>query len=105
MLRQYGIVSPYLFPAPDGGCLVHKNFYRAWGRYCEFNKIPHTSLYELRHTYVSVNKEMPEGLKKMVVGHSQDMDTEGTYGHQMAGDMAKAAAFTDAAFADIIGKK
>ena len=63
------------------------------------------SLYELRHTYVSVNKEMPEGLKKMVVGHSQDMDTEGTYGHQMAGDMAKAAAFTDAAFADIIGKK
>ena len=105
MLRQYGIVSPYLFPAPDGGCLVHKNFYRAWGRYCEFNKIPHTSLYELRHTYVSVNKEMPEGLKKMTIGHSQDMDTEGTYGHQMAGDLAKAAAYTEQAFDDVISLK
>ena len=48
------------------------------------------SLYELRHTYVSVNKEMLEGLKKMTIGHSQDMDTDGIYGHQMAGDLAKA---------------
>ena len=105
MLRRYGIVSPYLFPAPDGGHLVHKNFYRAWGRYCEANQIPRTSLYELRQTYVSVNKEMPEGLKKMIVGHSRDMDTEGTYGHQMDGDLAKAAAYTDQAFDDIIYAK
>lgn len=105
MLKHFGIVSPYLFPAPDGSPMKHDHFYRCWKRYCGANHIPEVSLYELRHTYVSVNKEMPEGLKKMVVGHSQDMDTEGTYGHQMAGDMAKAAAFTDAAFADIIGKK
>ena len=63
------------------------------------------SLYELRHTYVSVNKEMPEGLRKMTIGHSQDMDTEGTYGHQMAGDLAKAAAFTEEAFSEIIKAK
>ena len=56
------------------------------------------SLYELRHTYVSVNKEMLEGLKKMTIGHSQDMDTDGIYGHQMAGDLVKAAAFTEEAF-------
>lgn len=105
MLRRSGIVSPYLFPAPDGGILVHINFYRAWGRYCDANEIPRTSLYEFRHTYVSVNKEMPEGLKKMVVGHSQDMDTEGTYGHQMAGDLQKAAEYTDQAFDAVIGTK
>ena len=34
--------------------------------------------YELRHTYVSVNDEMPTGLKKQVVGHSRSMDTEGS---------------------------
>lgn len=48
---------------------------------------------------------MPEGLKKMTIGHSQDMDTEGTYGHQMAGDLAKAAAFTEEAFSEIIKAK
>lgn len=63
------------------------------------------SLYELRHTYVSVNKEMLEGLKKITIGHSQDMDADGIYGHQMAGDLAKAAAFTEEAFSEIIKAK
>ena len=105
MLRAVGIVSPYLFPEPDGGQLNYKNFYRAWKRYCGANNIPPTSLYELRHTYVSINKEMPIGLKKMVVGHSRDMDTEGVYGHQLAGDMEKAASYTHAAFESIIKKQ
>lgn len=105
MLKRRRIISPYLFPAPDGGQMKHDHFYRCWKRYCEANGIPPVSLYELRHTYVSVNKEMPEGLKKMVVGHSKDMDTEGVYGHEMAGDMEKAAAYTAQAFDAIIGKK
>ena len=33
------------------------------------------------------------------------MDTEGTYGHQMAGDLAKAAAYTEQAFDDVISLK
>lgn len=105
MLRQAGIISPYLFPDEDGKCMNHKNFCRAWGRYCKANEIPPVSLYELRHTYISVNKEMPAGLKKMVVGHSRDMDTEGVYGHQMAGDLEKAASYTEEAFGKITGKK
>lgn len=105
MLHAVGIVSPYLFPEPDGGQLNYKNFYRAWKRYCGANNIPPTSLYELRHTYVSINKEMSIGLKKMVVGHSRDMDTEGVYGHQLAGDMEKAASYTHAAFESIIKKQ
>ena len=47
---------------------------------------------------------MPEGLKKMVIGHSADMDTEGTYGHEMAGDLARAAEYSDAAFKKILAK-
>ncbi|WP_300024332.1 hypothetical protein [Oscillibacter sp.] len=47
---------------------------------------------------------MPEGLKKMVVGHSKDMDTEGTYGHQLTGDMKKAADYSALAFDKILNK-
>ncbi len=45
---------------------------------------------------------MPEGLKKMVVGHSANMDTEGAYSHRKKGDMEKAADFTDNAFEEIL---
>lgn len=41
----------------------------------------------------------------MVVGHSQDMDTEETYGHKMSGDMVKATDYTAKAFDAIIKKK
>lgn len=61
-----------------------------------------TTPYELRHTFVSINDEMPSGLKKMVVGHSQSMDTEGIYGHRKQGDMEKAASYVDRAFGDIL---
>jgi len=46
---------------------------------------------------------MPTGLKKQVVGHSRSMDTEGIYGHKKAGDMRRAAEYSDAAFAKILG--
>lgn len=54
---------------------------------------------------MSVNVEMPEGLKKMVVGHSANMDTEGTYSHKEKGDMEKAADFTDSAFNEILNSQ
>lgn len=51
----------------------------SWYRYCDHNNILRVTLYELRHTYVSINDEMSDGLKKQAVGHSQSMDTEGVY--------------------------
>ena len=104
-LRRAGIISPYLFPNAEGGRIIEHTLYHSWVRYCKANDIPPVSLYELRHTYISINKEMPEGLKKMVVGHSKDMDTEGVYGHQMTGDMELAAKYSESAFAALIGKK
>ena len=105
MLRRHGILSPYLFPDKDGEPVSYGVFYDAWRRYCESNGIEYVSLYELRHTYVSVNKEMPDGLKKSTVGHSRDMDTEGTYGHVMEGDMEKAAQYVDRAFNELLGEE
>lgn len=100
MLRERRIVSPYVFPDTDGGPLTQKKYYSHWKRYCEYHKITEgTTPYELRHTWCSVNDEIPDGLRKMVMGHSKSMDTNGTYGHRKRGDMEKAAAFTDKAFA------
>ena len=104
MLMQKGLLSPYVFPTPRGGPTSQDTFRSFWGRYREHNGLKKVTPYELRHTYVSVNKEMPEGLKKMVIGHSADMDTEGTYGHEMAGDLARAAEYSDAAFKKILAK-
>lgn len=102
MLKKAGVISPYMFPGKDGERIREGCLYQAWQRYCRYNGIPPVSLYELRHTFVSVNKEMPAGLKKLTVGHSADMDTEGVYGHVMAGDLEKAAGYTEAAFKKIL---
>ena len=45
---------------------------------------------------------MPDYLKKMVVGHSKNMDTNGTYGHKKAGDLDKAAGYIDDAFSKYV---
>lgn len=99
MLKAYGGISPHVFPDKQMERIVQKNFYRAWQRYCAANKFETIiTPYELRHTWVSINDDMPEGLKKKLVGHSKNMDTEGVYGHEKKGDMERAAGFVDAAF-------
>lgn len=91
LLKQEGVISPFLFPERNGQHTNQQNLRRAWSRFKKRNGIVAATPYEMRHTFVSVNKDMPEGLKKMVIGHSKDMDTEGTYGHEMQGDMERAA--------------
>ena len=63
-----------------------QQLYKAWKRYCTANGIPFISLYEMRHTFVSISKQLPEGTVKALVGHSQNMDTFGVYGHQITGE-------------------
>ena len=102
MLADYRLISPLVFPDRDGGHIDQRVYRVAWKRYCKHNGMTETTPYELRHTFVSINDEMPSGLKKMVVGHSQSMDTEGIYGHLKQGDMEKAAGYIDRAFGDIL---
>lgn len=94
-----------VFPSrTTGKNLRHNEYYVAFRRYQEYNNFsPVISPYEMRHTFVSINDEMPTGLKKQVVGHSRSMDTEGIYGHRKAGDMRRAAEYSDAAFSKILG--
>ena len=90
--RRFGITSTLLFPAKDGGYIDEVNLYKNLQRYLESNGINRISLYELRHTFVSVCAEsVPEALLKLVVGHSESMDTQGVYGHMLQGQLDRAA--------------
>ncbi len=60
--------------------------YGRWQRYCKSNNITPISLYETRHTFISINKNMPLGQLKPLVGHSAAMDTVKTYGHILNGE-------------------
>ena len=70
-------------------------------RYCESNNIRKVTPYELRHTFVSVVKQLPDGQVKPIVGHSRNMDTFGIYGHELAGEGEKTAARIDRIFKKI----
>ena len=100
MKKEGCLKLKWVFPDPDrGDASGHEKFFLYFRRYKRYNNFcSDTSPYELRHTYVSVCDDMPIGLKKKVVGHSQSMDTEGIYGHQKAGDLARAAQYSDNAF-------
>lgn len=55
------------------------------------HEIPPTSLYELRHTFVSIAKVLPAGEVKSWVGHSSNMDTFGIYAHALRDDVTRVA--------------
>lgn len=75
----------YIFGGISEGGLLKR-----WHRYCEVNGLSQTTLYELRHTFVSAIQSLPEAYIKNLVGHSVSMDT-GTYTHQMDDTQKKIA--------------
>lgn len=105
MLKQHGVISPWLFPAKDGGSIKHKTYCNALKRYLTYNGIGQRTLqdgssrlltpYEFRHTWVSINDEMPDGLKKRAVGWSKSFDGD-SYNHHLESDAARIANFEDA---------
>lgn len=63
------------------GDITQVKYRQRWHKYCKHNGISETTPYELRHTFVSVSAEMPEGMLQKLVGHTTNMDSFGTYGH------------------------
>lgn len=92
---------------PDGqyvfDILSTKHFRERWIKYCKANEIERTSLYELRHTFVSIAKTLPEGMVKSIVGHSAQMDTFGIYGHVLTSDVNETTQALQARFDIILG--
>ena len=56
-----------------------------------------------RHTFISIAKQMPEGMVKSIVGHSKSMDTFGVYGHTVDGELEQAAEMLQGLFKSIVG--
>lgn len=78
-------------------------FRKCWQRYCESNGIPHLTLYELRHTYVSLIQTLPEATIKRLVGHSKNMDTFGVYAHELTNDGARVSSEVTEILSTLIG--
>lgn len=102
MLNQYFDKPDWLFPQEDGRPTSEQIYYRRFKAYCKFNGIQNITPYELRHTYVSINKEMPIDLLKIQVGHSKAMQTREQYSHQRIGDSERAAELSSAVLQNII---
>ena len=98
LLRNSGVQFNYTTPVFPVGS--ERAFYRRWQRYQKANGIaPPISLYELRHTFVSVNAgAMNDGQLKLLVGHSRNMDTQGIYGHEVKGQREQLAQASTEAF-------
>lgn len=103
-LTDAGLPLKWVFPLLSTGEPPCQNtYYLDFIRYQKINHFdPVVSPYELRHTFVSINDEMPDGLKRKTMGHSRSMDTEGVYGHRIVGDIQRAAEYSNAAFQRII---
>lgn len=102
MLKGRGIISPWVFPDEHGEQLNSNHLYSMWATYRDQNGFD-CSLHELRHTFISIVKnDMPMALLKATVGHSKDMDTLGTYGHEVSGEMHRAAEIVDGVFTRIL---
>lgn len=74
--------------------------FKRWKKYQKDNRIePQVTLYEMRHTFVSVESGvLTDSQLKMLVGHSKNMDTAGVYRHELDGQREDLAAATTAAF-------
>ena len=97
-----GLRSEYVFSNKDGSNIKYGAYYKHWVKYRDYNNISKASPYELRHTFVTVVKELPEGLVKPLVGHSVDMDTYAIYAHEFDGEMERTADLIQDQFAKIL---
>ncbi|MGI6161600.1 MAG: tyrosine-type recombinase/integrase [Christensenellales bacterium] len=106
LLIKARIASKYLFPIIDREQSTSAQIYKRWKRFARANEIADVSLYELRHTFVSMCKgSIPERLIKPVVGHSSKMPTYNTYGHAMDVELEMVAQIIEEAYSEIINNK
>ena len=104
MLKSKSIISPWVFPDEWGDMLNSTHLYSKWETFRNQHDLK-CSLHELRHTFVSVvQNDVPMPMLKSMIGHSEDMDTSGVYGHTVTGEMNRAAAIVDGAFARILNE-
>lgn len=97
-LEESGIESDWVFPREDGDFTHYDTYYDHWKRYAKNEGLTPCHTYELRHTFISMVKSLPEGYLRALVGHSADMDTYAVYSHEVTGDQKKTADLVQSIF-------
>lgn len=83
----------WIFPNKVGAPACQDSVRKQWNKLKDEKNIPGT-MYSLRHTFVSIvssQTHLAEGTIRELVGHSQSMDTFGTYKHAVKGELQTAA--------------
>lgn len=88
-----GFAGPWVFCNGAGGPPIPNTARHQWNDLKAERGLP-GSPYSLRHTFVSIvssQTHLAEGTLRALVGHSESMDTFGTYKHAVAGELEGAA--------------
>lgn len=99
--KNMNLRTEWIFCSEDGSVGNQNTLGKQWRRLRKEKDFPEdVSLYCLRHTFVSMTKNvLPEGMLKSLLGHSETMDTYGTYAHEVDGeDNKKTAEIIDLTF-------
>lgn len=90
--KRKGVISPFIFANVRTGQATRSGVLSRYWRKLRAEMGIKSTLYELRHTFVSINKAyVPEAYMKLIVGHTKNMDTYGVYGHTVNGEIEKAS--------------
>lgn len=101
MLKELNITSKWVFPNQSGEMIYPHYLSKPWNRYRKHYNINFT-IHGMRHTLISLSKDIPKELLKNHVGHSDSMDTFGIYGHKVEGEHLKLVEMFDNIFKNII---
>lgn len=91
--KACGFDTPYIFCNGSGNIPNQSTLRKQWKK-LKTEKGIHGTPYSLRHTFVSIvssQTHLAEGTLKSLIGHSESMDTWGTYKHTVSGEMESAA--------------
>lgn len=95
--------SPYIFCDKYGERTNPKLLSNRFKQYAIYNNLSKHTLHELRHTFISINKDnLSLSILKDFVGHSPNMKTLAIYGHSIDNETLEASRSINNRFNDIL---
>lgn len=92
-----------IFPNVETGSYLNPNCFKLYfQKYARHNNLSISTVHELRHTYITINKDLDIRILKKLVGHSESLDTLGIYSHELHGEKEKAVKEVERKFRDIL---
>ena len=101
-INAKGLIGPWLFPNHQGYSVIPNVAYKRWKLFAVSHGF-YVPPYSLRHTFISLMKnDMPSEMVKMIVGHSESMDTFGVYGKKVSGELKRSQKVMNVTFKKLL---